>query len=87
MQSASVLEDRDAVPLDLDGKRGPRHELGFYLARLEIRHVPKLDSFLTFYGPGGFAPPDDVEALEPGWLEDLAGWMSVPGDWRVPKTR
>ena len=24
----------------------------------------RLDSFLTFYGPGGFATPDDIEALE-----------------------
>jgi len=24
----------------------------------------RLDSFLTFLGPGGFASPDDVEALE-----------------------
>ena len=24
----------------------------------------RLDSFLTFYGPGGLATPDDVEALE-----------------------
>lgn len=24
----------------------------------------RLDSYLTFYGPGGFATPDDVEALE-----------------------
>ena len=24
----------------------------------------RLDSFLTFYGPGGFATPDDVEALQ-----------------------
>jgi p-cumate 2,3-dioxygenase alpha subunit len=24
----------------------------------------RLDSFLTFLGPGGFATPDDVEALE-----------------------
>ncbi|MFI5336491.1 MAG: glycosyltransferase [Opitutales bacterium] len=22
---------------------------------------------------------NDVEALEPGWLEDMAGWLSVPG--------
>jgi p-cumate 2,3-dioxygenase alpha subunit len=29
----------------------------------EARAV-RLDSFLTFYGPGGFATPDDVEALE-----------------------
>jgi p-cumate 2,3-dioxygenase alpha subunit len=24
----------------------------------------RLDAFLTFYGPGGLATPDDVEALE-----------------------
>jgi p-cumate 2,3-dioxygenase subunit alpha len=24
----------------------------------------RLDAFLTFYGPGGFATPDDVAALE-----------------------
>src|SRR5207245_5509173 len=24
----------------------------------------RLDSFLTFYGPGGFATPDDIAALE-----------------------
>ncbi len=35
----------------------PREESG---ARL----VTRLDSFLTFLGPGGFATPDDVEALE-----------------------
>ena len=29
----------------------------------EMRKV-RLDSFLTFYGPGGLATPDDVEALE-----------------------
>jgi hypothetical protein len=28
VQSAIVVEDRDAVPLDLDRERGPRHELG-----------------------------------------------------------
>ena len=35
----------------------PREESGQVLAR-------RLDSFLTFLGPGGFATPDDVEALE-----------------------
>ena len=29
-----------------------------------IRLVRRLDSFLTFLGPGGFATPDDVEVLE-----------------------
>jgi p-cumate 2,3-dioxygenase alpha subunit len=36
---------------------GPSEESGNARAR-------RLDSFLTFYGPGGFATPDDVEALE-----------------------
>ena len=27
-------------------------------------HAIRLDTFLTFFGPGGFASPDDVEALE-----------------------
>ena len=35
----------------------PREESG-------VRLVTRLDSFLTFLGPGGFATPDDVEALE-----------------------
>ena len=36
---------------------GPKEETPSARAR-------RLDSFLTFYGPGGFATPDDVEALE-----------------------
>ena len=34
----------------------------------------RLDSFLTFYGPGGFATPDDVEALELV-QQGLANWQ------------
>jgi p-cumate 2,3-dioxygenase alpha subunit len=30
----------------------------------EVARAIRLDSFLTFYGPGGFATPDDVEALQ-----------------------
>ncbi len=40
----------------------------------------RLDSFLTFYGPGGFATPDDVEALE-SVQKGLAAWREVP--WSV----
>ena len=36
----------------------------------------RLDSFLTFYGPGGFATPDDVEALE-AVQAGLATWREV----------
>jgi p-cumate 2,3-dioxygenase alpha subunit len=51
----------------------------------------RLDSFLTFLGPGGFASPDDVEALE----SCQQGFAAQPGvQWsdmsrgmtRVPKT-
>jgi p-cumate 2,3-dioxygenase alpha subunit len=40
----------------------------------------RLDSFLTFYGPGGFATPDDVEALE-SVQQGLATWREIP--WSV----
>jgi p-cumate 2,3-dioxygenase subunit alpha len=40
----------------------------------------RLDSFLTFYGPGGFATPDDVEALE-SVQRGLQAWREVP--WSV----
>jgi phenylpropionate dioxygenase-like ring-hydroxylating dioxygenase large terminal subunit len=42
----------------------------------------RLDAFLTFYGPGGFATPDDVEALElvqqglANWRDDRWSEMS-----------
>lgn len=37
----------------------------------------RLDSFLTFYGPGGFATPDDVEALE----SCQAGFAAAAVEW------
>jgi p-cumate 2,3-dioxygenase alpha subunit len=40
----------------------------------------RLDSFLTFYGPGGFATPDDIEALE-SVQKGLATWREV--QWSV----
>ena len=40
----------------------------------------RLDSFLTFYGPGGFATPDDIEALE-SVQQGLAANPEVP--WSV----
>jgi p-cumate 2,3-dioxygenase alpha subunit len=40
----------------------------------------RLDSFLTFYGPGGFATPDDVAALE-SVQQGLAAWREIP--WSV----
>jgi p-cumate 2,3-dioxygenase alpha subunit len=40
----------------------------------------RLDSFLTFYGPGGFATPDDIAALE-AVQQGLATYREVP--WSV----
>jgi p-cumate 2,3-dioxygenase alpha subunit len=37
----------------------------------------RLDAFLTFYGPGGFATPDDIEALEMVQM-GLANWQEDP---------
>ena len=40
----------------------------------------RLDSFLTFLGPGGFATPDDVEALEScqmGFKATENGWSDI----------
>jgi phenylpropionate dioxygenase-like ring-hydroxylating dioxygenase large terminal subunit len=48
----------------------------------ESARARRLDAFLTFYGPGGFATPDDVEALElvqqglANWSEDRWSEMS-----------
>ncbi len=42
----------------------------------EASRARRLDSFLTFYGPGGLATPDDVEALE--LVQDgLATWREI----------
>jgi p-cumate 2,3-dioxygenase alpha subunit len=40
----------------------------------------RLDSFLTFYGPGGFATPDDIAALE-SVQAGLATYREIP--WSV----
>jgi len=48
---------------------GPKEESKSARAR-------RLDSFLTFYGPGGFATPDDVEALE-SVQQGLQTWREI----------
>jgi p-cumate 2,3-dioxygenase alpha subunit len=40
----------------------------------------RLDNFLTFFGPGGFATPDDVEMLEScqrGFAAQGHGWSDI----------
>jgi p-cumate 2,3-dioxygenase alpha subunit len=48
----------------------PKEEKGELLAR-------RLDNFLTFHGPGGFATPDDVEAIE----SCQAGYKAEGVEW------
>jgi phenylpropionate dioxygenase-like ring-hydroxylating dioxygenase large terminal subunit len=43
----------------------------------EAQRARRLHAFLTFYGPGGFATPDDVAALELA-QKGYAAWREVP---------
>jgi phenylpropionate dioxygenase-like ring-hydroxylating dioxygenase large terminal subunit len=43
----------------------------------EAQRARRLHAFLTFYGPGGFATPDDVAALELA-QKGFAAWREVP---------
>ncbi|MDT2019320.1 aromatic ring-hydroxylating dioxygenase subunit alpha [Methylocella sp. CPCC 101449] len=43
----------------------------------EAQRARRLHAFLTFYGPGGFATPDDVAALEAA-QEGYAAWREAP---------
>jgi p-cumate 2,3-dioxygenase alpha subunit len=64
-----VLNDGSSVtvrtfhPLAADHMRVSAFALGPVEESPAARAI-RLDSFLTFYGPGGFATPDDIEALE-----------------------
>ena len=64
-----VINDGSAVtirtfwPTAVDRMRVTAWALG-PVEESETSRARRLDSFLTFYGPGGLATPDDVEALE-----------------------
>ena len=51
------------------------------LGESELFRKRRLDNFLEFLGPGGFATPDDVEALESAQKayrnRDFAGWNDI----------
>jgi p-cumate 2,3-dioxygenase alpha subunit len=47
----------------------------------------RLENFLTFLGPGGFATPDDIEGLESchrGYLGTPDGWNDISRDMHTP---
>jgi p-cumate 2,3-dioxygenase alpha subunit len=64
-----VLNDGSSVTVRTFQPMGPERMKVTAWALGPVEESPsararRLDSFLTFYGPGGFATPDDVEALE-----------------------
>ena len=59
----SSVSVRSFQPLAPDRMRVRAWALGPVEETPLARQV-RLDSFLTFYGPGGFATPDDIAALE-----------------------
>ncbi|MCU1464056.1 MAG: p-cumate dioxygenase, partial [Acidimicrobiales bacterium] len=50
----------------------------------------RLDNFLTFLGPGGFATPDDVEALEScqqGFAATEVEWSDISRGMNLEEPR
>lgn len=80
-----VINDGSSVtirafwPLAVDRMKVTAWALG-PVEESERARARRLDSFLTFYGPGGFATPDDVEALE-SVQAGLATWRET--EWSV----
>ncbi len=73
-----VINDGSSVTIRTFYPDGPNkmHVLAWALGPVEeteSARARRLDAFLTFYGPGGFATPDDVEALEMV-QQGLANW-------------
>jgi len=63
INDGSSVTVRTFVPVSVDRMRVTAWALG-PKGESESARARRLDSFLTFYGPGGLATPDDVEALE-----------------------
>ena len=82
-----VINDGSSVTVRTFYPQGPdkMHVTAWALGPVEeteTARARRLDAFLTFYGPGGFATPDDVEALElvqqglANWSDDRWSEMS-----------
>jgi phenylpropionate dioxygenase-like ring-hydroxylating dioxygenase large terminal subunit len=82
-----VINDGSSVTVRTFYPQGPdkMHVTAWALGPVEeseSARARRLDAFLTFYGPGGFATPDDVEALElvqqglANWADDRWSEMS-----------
>ncbi|MSQ70447.1 MAG: aromatic ring-hydroxylating dioxygenase subunit alpha [Betaproteobacteria bacterium] len=79
LNDGSAITIRTFEPVTADRMHVRAWALGPREETRTARQV-RLDSFLTFYGPGGFATPDDVEALE-SVQAGLAAHREVP--WSV----
>ena len=79
LNDGSSVTIRTFQPVAADHMRVRAWALGPREESATARAV-RLDSFLTFYGPGGFATPDDIEALE-SVQAGLSTYREVP--WSV----
>ena len=79
LNDGSSVTVRTFYPVAADRMRVRAWALGPVEETPAARAV-RLDSFLTFYGPGGFATPDDIEALEMVQA-GLATWREQP--WSI----
>ena len=75
INDGSSVTVRSFWPVAADRMRVTAWALG-PVEESEPARARRLDSFLTFYGPGGFATPDDVEALE-AVQAGLQSWREV----------
>ena len=76
INDGSAVTVRFFYPLAPDRMRVVAWALG-PVEETEAQRARRLYAFLTFYGPGGFATPDDVAALE-GAQQGYQAWREVP---------
>ena len=67
----ATLPDRTDLPCEV--LRAPKTPDGFNYSRLVNLGTKRANTPLVLH------LNNDVAALTPGWLEDMAGWLSVPG--------
>jgi p-cumate 2,3-dioxygenase subunit alpha len=75
INDGSSVTVRNFYPLGPDHMRVTAWALG-PVEETEAQRARRLHAFLTFYGPGGFATPDDVTALELA-QQGFAAWREV----------
>ena len=76
INDGSSVTVRNFYPVSPDHMRVTAWALG-PVEETEAQRARRLHAFLTFYGPGGFATPDDVAALELA-QQGFAAWREVP---------